>query len=469
MKYYLAIDIGASSGRHILGYMDNNQIIIEEMYRFTNEMIEKDGHKYWDIDYLFDEVKKGIKACVTAGKIPVTLGIDTWAVDYVLLDHNQHRLQDIYAYRDLRVDKYIPEYFEVIEFDRIFELTGIQYQKFNTIYQLKSDNKEVKEKANHFLMIPDYLHYQLSNQMVNEYTNLTSTQLFDIKENRLSTELLDASEVNHSMFEKIVKPGTSIGNLSDEMTNELGLKSEIIVPPTHDTASAFMASVGEDSIIISSGTWSLMGVEINSPILSQDAQKANFTNEGGYEGYRFLKNIMGLWIIQEVSRMYAKRYTFDELVRLAYKHPFDGVFDVNDERFLNPQNMIEEIKEYFQERNQTVPTSVGEITYCVYNSLACSYQKTVDEIEQITHKSYSLINVVGGGCKNKLLNEMIAEKTGKTVLAGPVEATALGNLLSQMIAKGEVKDLQEGRNIIRNSFQISEYYKGGKDENEEQI
>ena len=466
MKYHLAIDIGASSGRHIIGYIENNQIIIEEVYRFSNAMIEKDGHKYWDIDYLLNEVKKGIQACVSVGKVPITLGIDTWAVDYVLLDHNQNRLQKVYAYRDLRVDKYISEYFKIISFDQIFQLTGIQYQKFNTIYQLKSDHQEIKAKAKHFLMIPDYLHYKLSKQMVNEYTNLTSTQLLDIKENKLSNVLLDASEVKESMFERVVRPGTSIGNLSDEVANEVGAHCEIIIPPTHDTASAFMASMGKDSIIISSGTWSLMGVEIDTPILSKDAQMANFTNEGGYKGYRFLKNIMGLWIVQEVSRMYANRYTYDELVRLSILHPFDGVFDVNDERFLNPQNMVEEIKAYFQERNQKLPKNIGELTYCVYNSLACSYKETVNEIERITHKSYDVINVVGGGCKNKLLNEMIANKTGKSVLAGPVEATALGNLLTQMIAKGEVKNLQEGRSIIRNSFQILKYGKGETDDRE---
>lgn len=469
MNYHLAIDIGASSGRHILGYLSGGKLIIEEIYRFSNEMINKDEHKYWDIEHLFDEVKNGIKICVSRDTIPSTLGIDTWAVDYVLLNKDKKRLQEVYAYRDLRVDNHISELLKSVSFDRIFSITGIQYQKFNTIYQLKSESQQVKEKASHFLMIPDYLHYRLSDQMVNEYTNLTSTQLLDINTKEISKELLNACEMKRSVFEKIVKPGSSIGKLNEQLSCELELKCEVIVPATHDTASAFMASVSDNTIIVSSGTWSLMGVEVDKPIITQEAQNANFTNEGGYEGYRFLKNIMGLWIIQEVSRMYANRYSFDELVKLAYQHPFTGVFDVNDERFLNPSNMVEEIKQYFKERNQVVPSNIGELTYCVYNSLAVSYQETVEEIEQLTRKKYQTINVVGGGCKNKLLNEMIADKTGKMILAGPVEATAIGNLLSQMIAKKEIKNLKEGRMVIKNSFPIQEYHKGEQDEDKESI
>ena len=307
-------------------------------------------------------------------------------------------------------------------------------------------------------MIPDYFHYLLTGKKVNEYTNMTTTQLVDYKTKELRDDLLAELGVSKEVFQKIVLPGTNIGPLSDEMQKELGLKADVVIPATHDTGSAFMASIEDNSLILSSGTWSLLGIESKEAIVNESSLRANFTNEGGYNyRYRFLKNIMGLWIIQEVSREFAGEYSFGELVELARKSQYEGIFDVNDERFLKPKNMVDEIISYFNERHEEPPHSIGEIAYCVYNSLAMSYKQAIEEIEPITHKTYSTVNVIGGGCQNILLNEMIATITGKRVLAGPVEATALGNILAQMISDGAIKDLNDGRKMIKESFEIKEY------------
>lgn len=457
MKYFLAIDIGASSGRHILCYKENDKLYLEEMYRFQNHVQFKNGHYCWDIDYLFHEVVAGIKECVKQGKTPETLGIDTWAVDYVLLDEKGERIEDAYAYRDGRVND-IVEHIDSQQFQSLYNQTGIQFQKFNTIFQLLSDSSVRKKRCVDYLMIPDYLNYLLTGQKVNEYTNMSTTQLLDIKTSQLSEQLLDFCQCNKSIFQNIVMPGTSIGYLSEDMQKVIGASIEVIVPATHDTGSAYMASIEKESLILSSGTWSLLGVEILEPIVSVDSMNLNFTNEGGYNHrYRFLKNIMGLWIIQEVSREIKGKYSFGELVELARKSKFEGVFDVNDDRFLKPESMTKEIIAYFSERKEEIPVSIGDIAYSVYHSLACCYEKTIKELETLTGKTYQSINIIGGGCQNILLNEMIAKICHKKVVAGPVEATALGNILAQLIQQGIVKDLDEGREMIRESFDIKEY------------
>lgn len=458
MKYYLAVDIGASSGRHILCHVENKTVILEEVYRFKNNVIDKNNHFYWDINYLFNEVKQGLKECKKLNKIPSTMGIDTWAVDYALLDEKEELIRDIFAYRDNRTDAYVKKVFEKISQDELYKKTGIQYQKFNTIYQLASDAKKDKEESRHFLMVPDYLNYLLTGKMVNEYTNMSTTQLLDIKTNKLSDELVEITGFNKNVFNEIVMPGENLGELKKEISEEIGFDLNVIVPATHDTGSAYMAAIENDSIIISSGTWSLLGIESLEPIVTKKAEEANFTNEGGYDfRYRFLKNIMGLWIIQEVSREYAGKYSFGELVNLARKEAFEGIFDVNDERFLKPKNMIEEIKNYFEEKNQKAPETPGEIAYCVYNSLAYCYKEAVQELEAITGKKYNTINIIGGGCQNGLLNEMIAKVCSKKVVAGPIEATALGNVLCQLISDKIVSSLSEGRKMIKESFEINEY------------
>ena len=461
MYYYLAIDIGASSGRHILGSVENGKIKLEEIYRFENG-ISKIGNEYcWNIEQLFKDIKTGIKKCKEIGKIPKSIGIDTWAVDFVLLDQNDELLGNAVAYRDDRTEGMMEEAFKTIPQDMMYLYTGIQFQRFNTVYQLlsiKKNNPEILDKAKTFLMIPDYLNFLLTGKKVNEYTNASSTQLVNSFERTWDTKILDELGINKNMFQEIKLPKTNLGNLRDELVEEFGFDMEVILPATHDTGSAFISSVcnDSDSIYLSSGTWSLIGVENRFPICVPQAMEHNFTNEGGiYYRYRFLKNIMGLWVIQEVRRNLENKYSFAELVDLARQHAdFSSIVDVDHDRFLKPENMIEEIKRYCIETNQKIPQEVGEIAMCVFNSLAHCYKKAVSNLEEIFEKEFKRINIFGGGCQNDLLNELVAKITGKEVLAGPVEATAIGNIVAQLISKNVFKDLGEARQAIKESFDI---------------
>ena len=461
MYYYLAIDIGASSGRHILGSVENGKIKLEEIYRFENG-ISKIGNEYcWNIEQLFKDIKTGIKKCKEIGKIPKSIGIDTWAVDFVLLDQNDELLGNAVAYRDDRTEGMMEEAFKTIPQDMMYLYTGIQFQRFNTVYQLlsiKKNNPEILDKAKTFLMIPDYLNFLLTGKKVNEYTNASSTQLVNSFERTWDTKILDELGINKNMFQEIKLPKTNLGNLRDELVEEFGFDMEVILPATHDTGSAFISSVcnDSDSIYLSSGTWSLIGVENRFPICVPQAMEHNFTNEGGIDyRYRFLKNIMGLWVIQEVRRNLENKYSFAELVDLARQHAdFSSIVDVDHDRFLKPENMIEEIKRYCIETNQKIPQEVGEIAMCVFNSLAHCYKKAVSNLEEIFEKEFKRINIFGGGCQNDLLNELVAKITGKEVLAGPVEATAIGNIVAQLISKNVFKDLGEARQAIKESFDI---------------
>ena len=462
MSYYLAIDIGASSGRHILGSIEDGKIKLEEIYRFENG-ISKIGDEYcWDIQGLFNEIKKGIKKCKEIGKVPKNIGIDTWAVDFVLLDENDEMLGNAVAYRDDRTDGYMEKAFQVIPQDMLYLYTGIQFQRFNTLYQLlaiKDKNSEYLKKAKTFLMIPDYLNFLLTGKKANEYTNATSTQLVNSFDRTWDKNILKEYGINEEMFQEIKMPKTSLGKLRKELVDEFGFDMEVILPATHDTGSAFISSVcnDSDSIYVSSGTWSLIGVENRFPICVPKAMDYNFTNEGGIDyRFRFLKNIMGLWVIQEVRRNLNNEFSFADLVVLAEEHNyFKSIVNVDDDRFLKPDNMIEEIQNYCKETNQDIPTKVGEIAVCVFNSLGHSYKSAVANLEDIFEKEFKRINIFGGGCQNNLLNQVVADVTGKEVLAGPVEATAIGNIVSQLISVGELKDLGQARQVIKESFDIN--------------
>jgi rhamnulokinase len=461
MEYYLAIDIGASSGRHILGSVENGKLKLEEIYRFENG-ISKVGSEYcWDIDKLFKNIKIGIKKCAEIGKIPKSIGIDTWAVDFVLLDENDDILGNAVSYRDDRTEGVMEEVFKVIPKDMMYLYTGIQFQRFNSIYQLlaiKKNNPEILEKAKTFLMIPDYLNFLLTGKKVSEYTNATTTQLVNSFDRTWDPKILDDLGIKKDIFQEIKLPKTRLGTLRSELASEFGFDMEVVLPATHDTGSAFISSVcnDSDSLYLSSGTWSLIGLENRFPLCVPQTMEYNFTNEGGIDyRYRFLKNIMGLWVIQEVSRNLENKYSFSELVELARaKVDFTSVVDVNDDRFLKPENMIMEIKNYCIETNQNVPEEVGEIAMCVYNSLAHCYQKAVENIEEIFEKKFERINIFGGGCQNNFLNELVAKVTGKEVLAGPVEATAIGNIVAQLLSYNIFKDLGEAREAIKESFNI---------------
>lgn len=454
MNYYLGIDIGASSGRHILGSLQDHKLVLEEVYRFKNGIHKENGHWVWDMERLEDEIIQGLQAAKEIGKAPRSISIDTWGVDYVLLDKDGHPCAPAYAYRDDRSIAGVEAVDQKISREDLYAKNGIQYQPFNTIYQLACMPEDLKE-AEDLLMIPDYLAWKLTGQKSNEYSNLSTTGLLDQESGTLKPDLLNLCKASPELFQTIKMPGDSIGPVSRSTAEKIGYETEVLAAPSHDTASAYLASPCEQGIILSSGTWSLLGQNLDNPIQNEAAWKANFTNERGYEkAVRFLKNIMGMWIIQEVSRNLDGKYSFGELVDLARESDFEGIFDVDDPRFLKPDNMMEEIRKYFIEKDEPAPQSVGDIARTVYQSLAAGYEKAIAELEEITGQKSDVINIIGGGCQNQLLNEMIAEKTGKTVAAGPVEATAIGNILCQMLADGTIKDLQEAREIVRDSFDI---------------
>ncbi|UOE94964.1 rhamnulokinase [Alkalihalobacillus sp. LMS39] len=463
MTYSLAVDIGASSGRLMLGYIEDGTLQLQEIHRFENKLIELNGHFCWDIDKLFEEIKAGIKKCHDVGLTPTSIGIDTWAVDFVLLDENNDRITDAVAYRDPRTDGIMEEVFDIIMKERLYLETGIQFQKFNTIYQLyalKKHQPDVLKKAKRFLMIPDYLHFLLTGKVTNEYTNATSTQLVNAFTKKWDKDILEKLDLNPNMFGSMNMPKTVVGPLRKELEEEFGFTMDVILPATHDTGSAVIAVPEmDDTIYISSGTWSLIGVENHFPICVTKALDYNFTNEGGLEHrFRFLKNIMGLWMIQEVRRNYNNSYSFAELVELSLQaNDFHSTVNVDDERFLKPDNMIEEIQAYCKDTNQAVPETPGEIAKCVYDSLVNSYVQAIAEIEDIFEKSFSKINVIGGGSQNEQLNQLIANATKKSVFAGPIEATAIGNIVTQLMALNEIKSIEEARALIKQSFEVKQY------------
>lgn len=461
VTYYLAIDIGASSGRHILGWLENGKIRLEEIHRFENKLVKKEGHLCWDLEHLFDEVVTGLKKCGELNRIPATVGIDTWGVDFVLLDGSGKVLGQPVAYRDSRTDGMDAEVYKLIGEGELYSRNGIQKQIFNTIYQLmavKKENPELLNQAEHFLMIPEYLNYRLTGVMMNEYTNATTTQLVNTVTQDWDYELIEKLGLPQKIFSPVQEPKTLVGSFTAAVQEQTGYSAEVILPATHDTGSAVIAvpAEGEDSIYLSSGTWSLMGIERLIPDCTEKSRLKNFTNEGGYHHrYRYLKNIMGMWMMQSIRRELKHTYTFEEQYQLAYiGRYFAGIADVNDHSFLAPENMTQAVKDYFRQKNLTPPETECELFYCIYNSLAQCYARTVEEIQEVTGKTFSTIHVVGGGCQDKFLNALLAKVTGKDVYAGPVEATAIGNLLVQMLRNGVFKDLPEARNTVAKSFDV---------------
>lgn len=461
--YYLAVDIGASSGRHILSHIENGKLILEEIYRFPNGMIDQKNEKIWDVDTLFQNIVEGMKVCKETGRIPVSMGIDTWGVDFVLLDEKDERIGNAVAYRDGRTEEMDQKVYEIISEEKLYSQTGLQKQIFNTIYQLmalKVKKPEDLKKAKSLLMIPDYFHYKLTGIKINEYTNASTTQLLSPITKDWDTELIEALGYPSEIFQKIVTPGTLIGDLTKEIQEQVGYNCQIILPATHDTGSAVVAvpTNEEDVLYISSGTWSLMGTERLEADCSQVSKAHNFTNEGGYEyRFRYLKNIMGLWMIQSVRKEIASEMGFDEICKRAAQCTIPSIVDVNDNRFLAPEHMTKEVQKACEELGQQVPVEIGEVASVIYNSLAKCYARTVQEIEEMTDKNYPCIHIVGGGAHADYLNQLTARETNKTIFAGPAEATAIGNTVVQMLASGELKNLSQARECIFNSFEIKVY------------
>ena len=462
-RHYLAIDIGASSGRHMLASMKDGKMQLEEVYRFPNGMDDKNGTLCWNVERLFTEIKNGLKKCKEIGKLPVSMAIDTWGVDYVLLDKDDRILGDTVGYRDSRTEGMDEKVYEVIPQDELYARTGIQKQIFNTVYQLmavKESHPEYLEQAESILMIPDYFHFLLTGVKKNEYTNATTGQLVSPKTNDWDYEMIDMLGYNSKMFRPVSMPGAVVGEFAEEVQKEVGFNCTVVLPATHDTGSAVLAvpTNDDDAVYISSGTWSLMGIERKEADCSMESMKANFTNEGGYDHrFRYLKNIMGLWMIQSVKKEFAEDLSFAQICEMASKETISSIVDCNDDCFLAPKSMIKAVQVFCRRTGQQVPETVGEISSVIYNSLAKCYGDTVKEIEEITGKKYSTIYVVGGGSNAGYLNELTAKYTGKKVSAGPSEATAIGNVIGQMLHDGVFKDLPEARTCVRESFDVVMY------------
>ena len=478
MNYYLAIDIGASSGRHILGHVADGRMVLEEVYRFDNLQIHKNGHDCWDMENLWNGIIGGLKACGAAGKIPVTIGIDTWGVDYVLLNVHDQVLGDAVAYRDSRNEGMDAEVSKYISPEDLYARTGIQKQPFNTIYQLMAQKLEHPEQvanAKRLLMVPEYLNFLLTGVKKSEYTIASTGSLLDAHKKDWDRELIGMLGLPADIFGELYMPGTVVGDLLPQIREEVGFNATVMLVAAHDTGSAFLAVPAKDdnAVYLSSGTWSLLGVENEKAITTEESRRANFTNEGGaWYRYRYLSNIMGLWMIQSVRRELngvsyvagkdnrvatGKKWSFPDLIAEAEKEEgFAAVVDVNSSCFLAPESMIQAIKDECARTSQPVPETVGQIMQCVYTSLSLCYRDAIHALEGLTGKHYTSINIVGGGCQDGYLNRRTAQATGLTVYAGPVEGTAIGNLLVQMIEAEEFVNLQAARNAIRESFEIKE-------------
>ena len=435
MKYYLAIDIGASSGRHIVGHKDaSGEIVLDEVYRFNNWVQDKDGHLIWDIDALFLEVKRGIAEALKKYPRIESLSIDTWGVDYVLLDEDDKEIYPAYAYRDLRTEESIPEVHKILSKEKLYEITGVQFQKFNTIYQLFHDKMTGRlEKATSFLMIPEYLMWKLTGVKKKEITEGSTMGLYDGKTFRVSEEIVEKLGFPAFVKQEAHKPGTYLGPLKEDIQKEVGGNVDVVLCATHDTASAFEAlSLDEESVFVSSGTWSILGITGPNVIATQEAMDAGYSNEYGPNYIRFLKNIMGMWIVNFLSKEIDLKVV--DMVKIAQASKYKEIFDVNDGDFYAPTSMKEAILNYFAKRNMPMPGNNADIINSVYHSLASSYNEAIKELEKVTGRAYKTIYIVGGGAKNAYLNGLVAEYTQKKVVALPIEATSIGNIRVQMEA-----------------------------------
>ncbi|MGN0361605.1 MAG: rhamnulokinase [Bilifractor sp.] len=469
MTYYGALDFGASSGRMMLGWIEDGKFQLQEVHRFENGMVRKDGELCWEFDRIFNEVKIALKKCKEIGKVPSYVGVDTWGVDFVLLDKDDNVVGNTVGYRDHRTDGMDEEVYKYISLQDLYARTGIQKAIFNTIYQLmavKTKHPEYLEQAQTLLYVPDYFHYLLTGKKVNEYTEATTGQLINAKTNEYDWELIDKLGYPRRIFQKLVMPGTKLGHIRPELAEEIGYDLEVVVPCTHDTGSAVLSvpANDDDFVYISSGTWSLMGVERKTADTSAKSCALNFTNEGGYDHrYRYLKNIMGLWMINSARHEVNDKYSFPQIVEMAEaEKDFPSRVDANDERFLSPDSMIGEIKKACAESGQKVPENFGQLATLIYTSLAECYAKTEKELEEANGRTYSRIHIVGGGCNVDYLNRLTAKATGKEVHAGPNEGTAIGNITAQMLATGVFSSVEEARDNIHKSFGIKVYNPQGE-------
>lgn len=454
MKYYLAVDIGASSGRHLLGWLEDGHLITEEIYRFSNAPKSGASGLVWDVERLYEEIVNGLAKAGEMGCVPYSVGIDTWGVDYVLLDKNDTVLGDAFCYRNQRTAEAVPRVHAVLPFESLYEKTGIQFASFNTVYQLFCDKESGKlDRAESLLMLPDYFHFRLTGVKRQEYTNATTTGMVNAETHTWDTDIIDALGFPKKLFGPLTQPCADVGEFTEAIAKRVGYRAKVVLPATHDTASAVLAApLSEGAPYISSGTWSLLGAEQPMAHTEEGARLANYSNEGSVNGtFRLQKNIMGLWMIQQVRHEAEDVYSFEELAAMARASAVSDTVRVNDGRFLAPENMTEEIAAAVGR-----PLSLGETAYIIYDSLARSYAEAMTELEGITGRRYTTLNIIGGGSKNRFLNELTATYTKRRIITGPAEGTAIGNMLMQMIGAGDVKDVAEGRRIVKRSFDIEE-------------
>lgn len=465
----LAFDYGASSGRAIAGVYDGRILKLEEFHRFPNEPVMINGNLHWDILRLFHELKQGILKCAKSGCGEISsIGIDTWGVDFGLLDSSGRLLGNPYHYRDANTEGILEKAFKILPSSEIYSKTGIQFMEFNTLFQLlsmKQNHIPILEMAKTLLFTPDLLRYFMTGEKSTEYTIASTSQMLIASTGGWALDLLESFGISTSILTGIINAGTIAGKLSESVAGELGTgRIPVAAVAEHDTASAVVAVPATESryAYLSSGTWSLLGVESPYPVINDDSYRLNYTNEGGFERkIRFMKNIMGLWIYQECRREWDKSgegMSYDELEAGAKEAaPFAALIDPDDTSFMRPGRMTEKIRKYCMNTGQTPPETKAAIVRCILESLALKYRVTMDGLEGILGYKLPVLHIVGGGSKNKLLSQFTANAVGRQVIAGPAEATATGNLVSQLIALGEIANINEGRELIRHSFPVTEY------------
>jgi len=462
---YAAVDLGAESGRVVKGILKDGRLHLEEINRFKNGLVPINGHDHWNLIRLYESVIEAFEICAQSD-VPIdSIGVDSWAVDFALLADEESLMGLPVAYRDSRTDGMMERMFEKVPKGEVYEKTGIQFMKFNSIYQLLSlsdSKKSFLPLVKDFLMIPDYFHFLFTGKKTNEYTNASTTQLLNVQTGTWDDDLIAAIGAPKGMFKKLLQPGTIIGPITDQLQDVTGLGPvPVVAPGTHDTASAVVAVPASDGdwAYISSGTWSLMGIEADKPNSSQKAFGYNFTNEGGVFGtIRFLKNIMGLWLVQRCRVAFNTEIDYARLTQMAADAPaFVSLIDPDRDEFLNPVSMTDAIAAFCTQTGQPVPGSEGAYIRCCLESLAMQYRCVRKMLSDIYERAFDTIHIVGGGTQNKLLNQFAADATGATVITGPVEATSIGNVIMQAIGLGHIEDLAEGRQIIRNSFDLETY------------
>lgn len=466
-KRVLAFDFGASSGRAIIGCFDGDKITLEEVHRFSNDPVSVGGTVYWDVLRLFYEIKQGIIKAKIAGGFD-SIGIDTWGVDFGLIDSEGKLMENPVHYRDARTVGLVDEAFKTMPKEKLYGITGIQFMELNTLFQLISLKKYrpwMLERADKMLFMPDLFGYMLTGKMCAEYSIASTSQLIDLDKRTWSKEILDAFGIKESVFAPLVQPGTVLGELSKEVCEECGVDLVPVISVCgHDTQSAITSVPCEDGdfAFLSSGTWSLFGTELDKPIVNETSMNINITNEGGFDGSTgFLKNIIGLWLIQESRRQWkreGKEYSYADLEKLALAaEPFKCFIDPDAPEFVPHGNIPERVREFCRKTGQYVPETVGEIMRCIYESLAMKYRLTFEKLRECTERDYPVIHVIGGGTKDGLLCQMTANSCDRTVKAGPIEATVMGNVAVQLMSDGSVKNIGQARKIVADSSELKTF------------